>query len=68
MRRKPPRTLEQIRNAIIYGEYDFTHHAVDEMAEDRLSILDVENAILNGEITNIYLIITVYEVTEREEW
>jgi len=38
------------------------------MAEDRLSILDVENAILNGEITNIYLIITVYEVTEREEW
>ena len=102
MRRKPPRTLEQIRNAIIYGEYDFTHHAVDEMAEDRLSILDVENAILNGEITKtetddprgprytivglaedrktevgtagrftetgIYLIITVYEVTELEEW
>ena len=86
---------------MINGEYDLTRHAVDEMAEDRLSILDIENAILSGEITKtetddprglrytiaglaedqktevgvvgrftetgIYLIITVYEVTEPEE-
>jgi hypothetical protein len=35
------RILEQIQNAILYGEYDLTHHAVDEMAEDGLGILDV---------------------------
>ena len=27
-----------------------TRHAVDEMAEDDLGILDIENAILSGEI------------------
>jgi hypothetical protein len=100
--RKPRRILERIRNAILDGEYDLTRHAVDEMAEDRLDILDAEHAILSGEITrteiddlrgprytiiglaedhkrevgvvgrftetDIYLIITVYEVTELGEW
>jgi len=100
--RKPRRILERIRNAILDGEYDLTRHAVDEMAEDRLDILDAEHAILSGEITrteiddlrgprytiiglaedrkrevgvvgrftetDIYLIITVYEVTEPGEW
>jgi len=28
-----------------------THHAVEEMADDFLSIYDVENAILSGKIT-----------------
>jgi hypothetical protein len=44
------RLLETIRDAIIRGDYDLTRHAVDEMAEDNLDILDVESAILNGEI------------------
>ena len=28
-----------------------TYHAVEEMAEDELGILDVENAVLTGKIT-----------------
>jgi hypothetical protein len=95
------RLLERIRDAIVGGEYDLTRHAIDEMAEDYLGILDVECAILDGEIvktetddprgprytivglaedgktevgvvgrfteTGIYLVITVYEVTEQED-
>ena len=95
------RLFEKIRDAIVSGEYDLTRHAIDEMAEDRLSIFDVEHAFLSGEIikieaddprgprytivgfaedgktevgvvgrfteTSIYLIITVYEVTEPED-
>jgi hypothetical protein len=94
------RILERIQDAILNGEYDLTRHAVDEMAEDRLGIFDVESAVLSGEITKtetddprgprytivgvaedqrtqvgvvgrftesgVYLIITVYEVTELE--
>ncbi len=96
------RLLERIQVAVLSGEYDLTRHAINEMAEDELSIFDVEQAILSGEITKtetddprgprytiiglavdqktevgvvgrftetgIYLIITVYEVTEPEEW
>jgi hypothetical protein len=94
------RPIQRIRDTIAGGEYDLTRHAVDEMAEDYLSILDIECAVLDGEITRtetddprgprytivglaedgktevgvvgrftetgIYLIITVYEVTEQE--
>lgn len=96
------RLFERIRDNVLNGEYDLTRHAVDEMAEDGLGILDVESALLSGEITKtetgdprgprytivglakdqktkvgvvgrftetgVYLIITVYEVTEREGW
>ena len=96
------RLLRRIRGAVVSGEYDLTRHAIDEMAEDGLSIFDIESAILDGEITKtetddpcgpryiiiglaegrktevgvvgrftetgVYLIITVYEVTEPEEW
>lgn len=89
------------RDAIVSGEYDLTRHAIDEMAEDRLSIFDVEHTFLSGEMTkieaddprgprytivglaedgktevgvvgrftetSIYLITTVYEVTEPED-
>ena len=92
------RILRQIREAIRTGNYDVTHHALDEMAEDGLCITDIEQAILNGEIvkseeddlrgvkytligfadnvdvkvaivgrfkeTKVYLIITVYAITE----
>jgi len=91
------RILRQIRQAIRSGNYDMTRHAIDEMAEDNLSIFDVEHAVLSGTITktelddprgvrytivglsqdkvievgvvgrftetDIYLIITVYEVS-----
>jgi hypothetical protein len=101
MARRPSRILARIQDAIINGEYDLTRHAVDEMAEDDLGILDIESAILSGEIaktetddprgprytlvgvaedrktevgvvgrfteTGIYLIITVYELSESEE-
>jgi len=95
------RLLQSIRFAILSGDYDLTRHAIDEMGEDGLSILDLEHALLHGEITKlgmdeprgprytiiglaedhktevgvvgrfadagIYLIITVYRVTEPEE-
>ena len=47
------RIIDQIRNAIRSGNYDITHHAVEEMAEDNLGILDIESAILSGQITKI---------------
>ncbi len=96
------RLVRGIRIAILNGDYDLTHHAIDEMVEDELSIFDVEHAILSGEITkvemedprgprytmiglaqdqktevgivgrfvgtDVYLIITVYEITESEGW
>jgi hypothetical protein len=45
--------MERIRQAILSGEYDLTRHAIDEMAEDNLTILDLEAAILNGRIAKI---------------
>jgi hypothetical protein len=45
-----PQILERIRDCIRSGKYDLTSHAFDEMAEDELSLLDVEQSILSGEI------------------
>jgi hypothetical protein len=47
------RLLQKIRDTILKGEYDVSIHAIEEMAEDGLDILDVESAILNGELTKI---------------
>ena len=44
------RVLERIRAAIREQRYDITKHAVDEMAEDELDIVDVETSILDGTI------------------
>ena len=46
----PRRLIDKIRNAIRVGNYDMTHHAIEELAEDDLGIFDVESAILNGKI------------------
>ena len=96
---RPPEQL-RIRQAIRRVEYDLTAHAVEEMAEDDLDIVDVEAAILTGDVTKmqkddprgsrhtivgpsadgerlvgvvdrftengIFLVITVYAVTEPE--
>lgn len=46
----PRRILDRIRAAIRNATYDMTVHAVEEMAEDRLDLIDVETAILNGRL------------------
>lgn len=46
----PRRIIDKIRNTIRTGNYDVTYHAVEEMAEDKLGILDVESAVLSGKI------------------
>jgi hypothetical protein len=47
----PRRTIGLIRERILLGKYDMTIHALEEMAEDNLDILDVEHAILTGRIS-----------------
>jgi hypothetical protein len=44
------RIIDKIREAVRTGNYDMTHHANEEMAEDNLAIYDIEYAILNGRI------------------
>ncbi|MCD6219169.1 DUF4258 domain-containing protein [Candidatus Calescamantes bacterium] len=44
------RVIDRIRDAIRAGNYDMTFHAIEEMAEDKLGILDVETAVLHGKI------------------
>jgi hypothetical protein len=45
--------LGQIREKIRFREYDMSAHAMEEMAEDDLDILDVEQAVLSGQIARI---------------
>jgi hypothetical protein len=44
---------DRIRERIRQREYDMTIHAMEEMAEDNLDILDIEHAILNGRVARI---------------
>ena len=46
----PRRVLNRVRTAIRNAAYDLTVHAVEEMAEDGLDIVDIETAILNGRL------------------
>ena len=46
----PRRVIEKIRDAVRTGNYDMTFHAIEEMAEDELGILDIESAVLGGKI------------------
>ena len=46
----PHRIIDRIREKIRLREYDMTVHAMEEMAEDDLDILDIEEAILHGRI------------------
>ena len=47
------RELERIRSAILDHRYTLTEHAYDEMDEDNLDVLDVESAILTGQIDQV---------------
>ena len=49
----PGRDIERIREKIRFGQYDMTAHAMEEMAEDLLDVVDVEAAVLNGRIAHI---------------
>lgn len=44
------RELERIRRAVLEHHYTLTEHAHDEMDEDRLDVLDVESALLTGQL------------------
>ena len=47
------RDLERIRDAILDGQFTLTEHAYDEMEQDHLDVLDVESAVLTGEIDQV---------------
>lgn len=46
----PRSNIERIREKIRLRQYDMSAHAMEEMAEDKLDIVDVEKAVLNGHI------------------
>jgi hypothetical protein len=46
----PHRLIDRIREKIRLREYDMTVHAMEEMAEDNLDVLDVEHVVLNGQV------------------
>jgi len=45
--------LERIRDAVLDGHYVLTEHAFEEMNNDSLDVLDVESALLTGEIDRV---------------
>src|SRR5947208_7613842 len=47
------RNIDDIREKIRLGKYDMTVHALEEMAEEGLDILDFEQSILYGQISRI---------------
>jgi hypothetical protein len=49
----PKSRLERIRDCIRRRDYDMSAHAVEEMAEDFLDILDIEAATLSGTISRL---------------
>ena len=49
----PRSRLERIRERIRLRQYDMSAHAMEEMAEDLLDIIDIESAVLKGSIARI---------------
>ncbi len=47
------KVLGKIRACVRSGSYELTTHANDEMADDELSILEVESSMLSGRIVRI---------------
>jgi hypothetical protein len=45
--------LDRIRERFRLRQYDMSAHAMEEMAEDLLTIEDVESAVLNGRVSRI---------------
>ena len=49
----PRNDIDRIREKIRLRQYDMSAHAMEEMAEDLLTILDVEEAVLRGQIIRV---------------
>jgi hypothetical protein len=49
----PRSRIARIQEKIRLRQYDMSAHAMEEMAEDRLDIIDIEHAILEGRIVEI---------------
>ncbi len=45
--------LSRIRQAVLDGRYRLTSHAHEELAADRLTLIDLESAVLIGEIGRV---------------
>jgi hypothetical protein len=46
--------LQRIQRAILDGHYEFTDHAIEEAYADDLSLQDVVDVLLQGDIDSIY--------------
>ncbi len=49
----PRSPIERVREKIRLRQYDMTAHAMEEMAEDDLDIIDVEHAVLSGRVARL---------------
>ena len=49
----PRSDIDRIREKIRLSQYDMSAHAMEEMAEDMLTILDVEEAVLRGQVIRV---------------
>lgn len=49
----PRNDIDRIKQKIRLRQYDMSAHAMEEMAEDLLTILDIEEAILSGQIIQV---------------
>jgi Domain of unknown function (DUF4258) len=45
--------IDGIRERVRLRQYDMSAHAMEEMAEDFLTIEDIEEAVLNGRISRV---------------
>ncbi len=48
-----PQDIDRIREKIRLRQYDMSAHAMEEMAEDFLTIMDVEESVLSGQIIRV---------------
>jgi hypothetical protein len=49
----PRSDIDRIREKIRFRQYDMSVHAMEEMAEDFLTILDVEEAVFSGKVIRV---------------
>jgi Domain of unknown function (DUF4258) len=49
----PRSDIDRIREKIRFHQYDMSAHAMEEMAEDFLTILDVEEAVFTGQVIRV---------------
>ncbi len=47
------KNIDEIRSHVRLGRYDMTVHAVEELAEDGLDILDFEQSVLYGQLSKL---------------